>query len=85
MAPDMSSDNKQRRVKFWYIKQGDKAIYDRKFWDRLEAELAAQELARRFGCEVFLLEAIMSVTYVPPQPLPLKYIWQTTRQSGDKY
>lgn len=84
MAPDMSSDSKQRRVKFWYIKEGDNAVHDHKFWDRLEAELAAENWARATGRDVFLLEAIMSVTYVPPKPQPNSYIWQTTRQAGDK-
>ena len=82
MAPDMSSDSKQRRVKFWYIKEDVQGVY--KFWDRLEAELAAENWARATGRDVFLLEAIMSVTYVPPKPQPNSYIWQTTRQAGDK-
>ena len=82
MAPDMSSDSKQRRVKFWYIKEDVQGVY--KFWDRLEAELAAENWARATGHTVFLLEAIMSVTYVPPKPQPNSYIWQTTRQAGDK-
>lgn len=80
MAPDMSSDKKQIRVKFWYIKEADNAVHYHKFWDRAEAELAAQDLARRTGHTVFLLEAIASVRYVPPKPQPNSYIWQTTRE-----